>query len=188
MKRKLPDDDIVRGLYESGKSTGEIAELFDVKPVTVVSFLRSRNIPRRLPGEAARLAVAAGRYPKARYWLGRKQPRDMVERRTEKIRGDKHWLWKGGKDRRLYRKVVEKVVCVQCGSRINLGLHHINFDHFDDRPENIQVLCVSCHMSLHKKAYWNAVHAGTEPPISNGRVGWVKGGDDKNGGNLPRGE
>ena len=62
-----------------------------------------------------------------------------------------------------------------------------DFFHFDDRPENIQVLCVSCHMSLHKKAYWDAIHAGVVPTMSNGRVGWRKGGDD-NGSNLPRGE
>ena len=46
------------------------------------------------------------------------------------------------------------------------------FDHYDNRPENLQVLCVSCHMSLHKRAYWEAIHNDEDPPVSNGPIGW----------------
>ncbi len=64
----------------------------------------------------------------------------------------------------------------RCGTKKHLGLHHVDFDHYNDDPSNLAVLCVSCHMSLHKKAYWDAVHDGSEPRRSNGPVGWKKGG------------
>ncbi len=174
MKRKLPPDQQVIDWYNSGKSTGEIAEMTGTKPPTVVSLLRKLGVPRRSGVEAARLARAAGRVTTTKYWSGKTQPPDMVERRISKIRGENHWLWKGGADRRLYRRVKTKDKCDVCGSRLNLGLHHIDFDHFNDAPGNLRVLCVSCHMSLHKQAYWDAIHAGTQPLKSNGKVGWVR--------------
>lgn len=174
-KRKLPPNEIVIELYESGLSTGEIAEMHGVKPVTVVSLLTRIGHPRRSAKEAAILRVARGRAPRVAYWEGKKQPREMVERRISKIRGERHYLWKGGRSRRQYRGKVEKVLCDECGATLNLGIHHRNFDHYDNRPENLQVLCVSCHMSLHKQAYWDAVHKNEEPPRSNGPVGWRRG-------------
>jgi len=107
-----------------------------------------------------------------KYWLGKKQPAEMVERRVSKIRGDKHWCWKGGRARRPYRRKIKKSVCGKCGTTKSLGIHHKDFDHYNDAPENLEVLCVGCHMSLHKTAYWKAVHSGKNPPLSNGPVGW----------------
>lgn len=36
-------------------------------------------------------------------------------------------------------------VCEVCGYTENLELHHINGDHFDNRLENLQILCPNCH-------------------------------------------
>lgn len=187
-KRELPPNEKVIELYESGMSSGEIAEKYGVKPVTVISLLRRIGHPRRSIGEATRLAEKKGRRRRVRYWLGKKQPPEMVEKRTSKIRGSNHYLWKGGRHRRGYRGMVEKVECAECGARINLGVHHKNFDHYDNDPENLQVLCVSCHMSVHKQAYWDAIHEGREPPKSNGPVGWQRGNtndSEDNDGGLP---
>ena len=93
----------------------------------------------------------------------------------EKIRGDKHWLWKGGKSVRRYREVVEKVECASCGGKLNLCIHHLDLDHYNNDPDNLQVLCVSCHLSLHKTLYWEAYRAGEETPKSNCAPGWDKG-------------
>ena len=172
--RKLPPNDIVIADYRSGMSTGEIAERYTVKPVTVTSLLRRIGEPLRSPAEAARLCVERGRNSPGRYWLGKTQPPEMVERRVSKIRGDQHYAWKGGNTRRPYRDGVVKEACEACGSRQNLGIHHVDLDHYNDDPANLQVLCVSCHMSLHKQAYWDAVHAGGPTPKSNGPVGWVR--------------
>jgi len=36
-----------------------------------------------------------------------------------------------------------------CGEKITLQLDHINGDHFDNRFENLQVLCPNCHSQTH---------------------------------------
>lgn len=64
--------------------------------------------------------------------------------------------------------------CERCGSTNRLCVHHINDDHFDNRPENLQTLCNSCHMSITKKKWWDAKKAGQPTPKSNGSVGWYR--------------
>lgn len=177
-KRKLPPNEEVIALYRSGLSSGEIAERFNVAPVTVSSLLSRIGEPLRSPKEASAIRTERGRTNPARYWLGKKQPPEMVERRIGKIRGERHWLWKGGRHDRSYRRLVEKGQCQQCGSTDDLSIHHVDFDHYNNDPGNLTVLCAGCHMSLHKQAYWDAVHAGLEPPKSNGPVGWQKRGGD----------
>ena len=159
-------------MYRSGMSTGEIAERCGVKPVTVYSLLSRIGEPMRSVSEAARIRGERGRSNPSRYWLGKTQPPEMVERRVSKIRGENHYLWKGGDSLRPYRGKVKKESCETCGSRLNLGIHHRDFDHFNNAEENLSVLCVSCHMALHKQAYWDAIHSGQAPPKSNGPVGW----------------
>ena len=173
-KRKLPPNDEVIEMYLSGMSSGEIAEKCNVKPITVVSFLSRLNIPRRSAKEAAKIRNESGRANTPSYWLGKTQPKEMVKKRIDKIRGENHYLWKGGFYNRDYKKVIKKVKCGNCDSRMNLGIHHINLDHYDNSPKNLQVLCVSCHMSLHKKLYWEAKRKNLPIPKSNGPVGWEK--------------
>ena len=171
-KRKLPKNEIIAELYDSGMSTGEIAELFGVVPCAVCGLLKRMGHKMRSAKEAAAITRSSGRLKTTRYWLGKKQPPEMVEKRASKIRGEAHYLWKGGKDPRRYRSVVEKTSCAKCGTTSNLGIHHVDLDHFNNSPDNLEVLCVSCHMALHKKAYWDAYHAGDAAPKSNGPVGW----------------
>ena len=173
-KRKLPSDSIILRLYRNGRSTGEIAEQYNVAATTVVGFLRRIGEPRRNPKEAAKIRTTSGRHQPARYWEGKKQPADMVEKRVSKIRGKNHYLWKGGKSRRDYRKVKTKINCEKCNATTNLGIHHKDYDHYNNNPKNLQTLCVSCHMSLHKSQYWAAIKSGKEPKRSNGIVGWKK--------------
>jgi len=173
-KRKLPPNEELIAMYKDGMSCGEIAERCGVKPVTVTSLFARIGYKLRSCQEAADLRAKRGRTNPSRYWEGKTQPPEMVEKRIAGIRGENHWLWKGGASKREYRNVIDKQTCARCGGRINLGIHHINLDHYDNRPENLDVLCVSCHMSLHKQAYWDAYHAGEELPQSNGPVGWTK--------------
>lgn len=174
-KRQLPPNETVISLYDNGLSSGEIAELFGVKPITVSSLLHRIGHPLRSPKEAAAIRKEHGRTKVTAYWTGKKQPREMVERRISKIRGEHHYLWKGGKSVRDYRKVVAKEVCATCGVESNLAIHHVNLDHYDNAPDNLIVLCVGCHASIHKQAYWDAIHAGIDPPSSNAPIGWDRG-------------
>ncbi len=46
-------------------------------------------------------------------------------------------------------------VCDECGyEKIKdvLEVHHVNFNHYDDWLENLQILCPTCHRELHYMA------------------------------------
>ena len=174
-KRVVPSKEILQDLYDTGMSAREIADHLKLNRNTVASALGRLGVINRTIIETKALQKKRGvKYKSARYWLGKKQPPEMVEKRVSKIRGDKHYLWKGGASRRAYRNKIEKRECASCKAVSNLGIHHIDFDHFNNSPENLRVLCVSCHMSLHKQAYWDAIHAGKEPPKSNAPTGWKR--------------
>jgi hypothetical protein len=172
--RKLPPNDEVVAMYNGGLSSSEIADKCGVKPVTVVSLLTRLGVPRRGPSEADRISRSRGRKPIIKFWEGKTQTPEMVESRISKIRGENHYLWKDGMSRRRYRGVVAKEKCEECGAIDNLGIHHLDDDHYNNDPENLQVLCVSCHMSTHKTAYWKAKREGRPTPKSNGPVGWTR--------------
>lgn len=95
----------------------------------------------------------------------------MTERRVSKIRGENHYLWKGGDSRRDYRKKIKKISCEKCRGKLNPCIHHKDLDHYNNDPENLQVLCVSCHLELHKKLYWEAKRKGVEYK-NNSPIGW----------------
>lgn len=86
--------------------------------------------------------------------------------------GVTHYLYKDGSHNRLYRTLISKDKCHRCGTLHQLGIHHKNDDHYDNRVENLEVLCHPCHMSITKKAWWDAKKAGLPTPKGNGPVGW----------------
>ena len=88
--------------------------------------------------------------------------------------GESHVLYKDGKSRRGYRKLIVKDQCSHCGTTEKLCIHHKNDDHYDNRLENLEILCHSCHMSHTKKAWWAAKKAGLPTPKSTGIVGWTR--------------
>ena len=54
-----------------------------------------------------------------------------------------------------YRRHIEaeKIKCEKCGSRVELEWHHkVPFSEGgDDSPDNLHVLCQSCHSNLHSE-------------------------------------
>ena len=46
---------------------------------------------------------------------------------------------------RLVAAGLKKDECEVCGYTENLELHHINGNHYDNRLENLQILCPNCH-------------------------------------------
>lgn len=42
------------------------------------------------------------------------------------------------------------VVCEACGFSKGLEIHHIDWNHENDHPDNLQTLCKYCHMQAHK--------------------------------------
>lgn len=57
--------------------------------------------------------------------------------------------------KRLISEGVKEAKCEQCGitqwynHKAPLELHHINSNHFDNRLENLQILCSNCHSVTH---------------------------------------
>ena len=68
--------------------------------------------------------------------------------------GERNGRYKDGSQSRLYRLMIQKDKCSDCGATDMLLIHHKNFDHFDNHLENLQVLCSPCHSRLHKKEWW----------------------------------
>lgn len=166
--RKLPADAKLIEWYLSEMSPAEIAEMLgNVSHITVssaLSRLAAQGLVKiRSIAEADQLARRKGRKVATKFWLGKKQPKDMVERRTAKQRGENHYLWKGGLSLRPYRDLVEKDLCAHCGSIEQLLIHHINGNHYDNEIDNLQVLCSPCHSSMHKTEFWELVRAGERP-------------------------
>jgi hypothetical protein len=86
--------------------------------------------------------------------------------------GSQNGRFKDGSQSRMYRKMITKDKCRKCGTVEDLGIHHKNDDHYDNRLENLEVLCNPCHMSITKRKWWKAKKAGIKLPKSNGPVGW----------------
>ena len=54
-----------------------------------------------------------------------------------------------------YKKLAEQLFegkCLKCGVKEDgLHVHHKNGNHYDNSPENLELLCRRCHISLHRK-------------------------------------
>ena len=75
--------------------------------------------------------------------------------------------------RTAYQKMRQRR-CNRCRGTTCLGVHHKNDDHYDNRPENLETLCNSCHMSETKRKWWAAKKAGLQLPKSNAPTGWTR--------------
>ncbi len=141
-------------------SCSEIATCLGIKLNTAMNAIqRMRDLKKRSNSEAGKLSYKHGRKATC-FWTGKKQPPEMVEKRIAPIRGENHCKWIDGKSRRTYRKLVKKEKCFLCGLKESLCIHHIDFNHYNDNPENLQVLCCHCHLRIHRKQYWEDYYNG----------------------------
>lgn len=156
MKRimlKISTEEICK-LYQNGHSQPEIAEIAGTYQGMIHNRLKEAGLQCRDLSMAHKLAFKKGRH------------------KPVHLRGKLHGNYKHGKSSVVYRAMIAKEKCENCGTTENLGIHHKNNDHYDNNPENLQILCVSCHLSLHKKAWWAAKKAGLPTPKSNGPMSW----------------
>lgn len=64
-----------------------------------------------------------------------------------------------GKAARQYRQMIVKDKCASCGKTEGLLIHHVNGDHYDNRLDNLKILCSPCHTTHHKKLWWEKTNA-----------------------------
>ena len=153
----------IKALYIGGKSCQEISEVYGVAFCTIGRILRKIGTTMRTGKEAKVVDYARPGRKIARYWLGKKQPPEMIKKRLGLLAGEKHGMYKDGSCMRTYRqKGIKKEICELCNSVDHLAIHHRDFDHYNDDPNNLGVLCLACHSRIHKNEYWKNIKAGKE--------------------------
>lgn len=61
---------------------------------------------------------------------------------------EKNPQWKGGISQDFYRKFLKKN-CEICNKEAKI-IHHLDKDRQNNKKENLQSLCYSCHLFIHK--------------------------------------
>ena len=74
--------------------------------------------------------------------------------------GERNGRYRHGKATTIYRTMIEKTACVQCGVVDDLCIHHKDGDHYNNVPDNLQVLCNPCHNRMHKGEWWRSRKGG----------------------------
>lgn len=94
------------------------------------------------------------------YFLGKKRPEH-----SKKMSGKNNPNWVGGKSFEPYttkfniklKKLIKERdnhICQICGNKGN-NIHHINYNKEDCKPENLILLCRSCHSKTNgNRIYW----------------------------------
>jgi len=68
------------------------------------------------------------------------------------IQEKNHYKWKGGIGIyriMLYRRGFEIKECIICGKKEQLVIHHIDNNRRNNNLQNLQVLCLKCHNTIH---------------------------------------
>lgn len=120
------------------------AELFKIEKLCYDVCMSRINSWHRLTemDEITRVAVCSQCGPVAITLKGRKRGQRIFV--CGKHRRD---LSKGTKSK--HRRGLDLSKCSECGfvavSRKQIDVHHINGNHYDNTPSNLQVLCANCH-------------------------------------------
>jgi hypothetical protein len=83
----------------------------------------------------------------------------MIEHRKGipnlKIKGENNGMWKENPNDNTFRiranKLKQKIECELCGRKQNLRIHHKDKNCRNNTPNNLIVICESCHRQLHNQ-------------------------------------
>lgn len=101
--------------------------------------------------------------------LGKHHSREARRKISEGLKGDKSHLWKGGisfdpypfawtRELKQAIRQRDKFGCQLCGEYPALNVHHIDYDKGNCAPENLILLCRSCHAQTnHNRDYWTGL-------------------------------
>ena len=155
---ELTGENLYKEYIDNKRSTRECAKAFGVTQSLIMRRMRYWNIPSRSYKENKMPLKKGDKMPESQKENISKamvdNPRNYMLGRTL----EKHPQWKGGT--RVYRRMKLSevpLVCTDCGARetirikTNLHVHHIDGDRENNKLDNLQVLCASCHKKKHLK-------------------------------------
>lgn len=97
----------------------------------------------------------AGHYGITQAAMQKIMARLAIPSRGRGRKGSENGRFKHGLASTIYRTLVEKDACNRCGTTENLCVHHRDDNHLNNAPDNLEVLCMSCHSSHHKSEWWS---------------------------------
>lgn len=125
--------------------------LWEARRSEIVRLYEVEQLPQATV--AAHFGVSQTGLQKAMLRLG-------IPSRTRANVGERNGRYRHGKATRLYRTMTAKDSCRMCEATANLCIHHKDGNHYNNVAANLEVLCMSCHSSMHKKAWWDSRKAG----------------------------
>ena len=112
-------------------------------------------MPRRAePTPEKRCGICTKRLSRKRF-NGRLEDRTTYLRRQFCSLSCANSRTKGGRSRRAFQAQARKQMkptCEACGDTRYRHVHHVNANWSDNRPRNLQTLCLFCHQ------FWHAAH------------------------------
>lgn len=94
---------------------------------------------------------------------------------TEDLRilgGKNHYNWQGGIGNKPYplefdnklKKQIKKrdnYTCQLCGTKERLAVHHIDYNKYNNNPENLLTLCIKCNAKVnYQRVFWTGFFMG----------------------------
>ncbi len=133
------------------RRAAEAAALWETRRAEIVRLYETEMRPQQKVAEHFGVTLAAMQKAMAR--LG-------IQARSRANHGPRNGRFRDGKASTIYRAMIAKGACRQCSATTNLCVHHKDGDHMNNTPDNLEVLCMSCHSRMHKKAWWDSRKAG----------------------------
>ena len=131
--------DVISEMIDNNAPKFEIARVLGVKYDTLKRYLKIFGIEYSGNPHRKGMPHKEGRTPIEEYLNGN------INVTAHKLRN------------RLIEEGFKEEKCENCGrtewmgEKIPLELHHKNMNHYDNRLENLQILCSNCHSLAHKK-------------------------------------
>lgn len=124
MEQQITKEFLIDEYHNKNKRLKTIAEEINVSYTTIHKYIRKYNIKRK----------------------------DRKGKNNSKYRNGKYCYSYGYRE---YRNLLKKDKCSICKqTEGQLDIHHIDFNHTNDVIENLQVLCSSCHSTIHRNYEW----------------------------------
>ena len=151
-KRAKINKALVCKLYKAGDSSPVLAKKFGVASITIRRILEEHGIKIRSYREMTLNAIKQGRNSNSelqrktasKLWTGKGNPRYRHGKNNgyKMIKVDNKWIPE-------HRYIMEE----HLGRKLekNEVVHHMNFDRHDNRIENLEVMTIAEHISLHRK-------------------------------------